>query len=147
MLDALLVTSTTYLPWWGKHRESGDQRAKERGAKKRAWETRLDGLVDVADGLGLNEGVLAPRLHKLGERGEQAFYARARHLYILPRGQRCESRPPLPLSCTRSPRRSGEVSLDKKRAPRPSSSTTDAANTTIAAKSKESNGARRFGHP
>jgi hypothetical protein len=36
MLDALLVTSTTYLPCWGKHRESGDQRAKERGAKKRA---------------------------------------------------------------------------------------------------------------
>ena len=49
----------------------------------------LQGLVDIADTLRLDEGVLFPRADELGEGAEQPLHSRSRHLYKLPRQQGC----------------------------------------------------------
>jgi hypothetical protein len=49
----------------------------------------LDGLVDIADVLRLNVGVLLPRAHELRERRQKALDADAAHLGVLPGHQGC----------------------------------------------------------
>lgn len=44
----------------------------------------LQRLVDVADAVGLHEGVLLARVHQFGEGGEEALDARPRHFHKLP---------------------------------------------------------------